>query len=128
MANITKIFLPEDGRTWDIKDATIKKLPAENSVESTDKLLVVDDGDGHLITTKILKDYISDGIESDKHFTFIQSVPSDTWVIEHNLGKKPSVSVVDSAGTNVVGEYVYIDDNNIILRFTGVFSGKAYLN
>ena len=128
MANITKIFLPEDGRTWEIKDATIKKLPVENGVESTDKLLVVDDDDGHLITTKILKDYISDGIEGDKHFTFIQSVPSDTWVIEHNLGKKPSVSAVDSAGTDVVGEYVYIDDNNILLRFAGVFSGKAYLN
>lgn len=128
MANITKIFLPEYGRTWDIKDATIKKLPVENSIESTDKLLIVDDDDGHLTTTKALKDYVAEGIEGDKHFTFIQSVPSNTWIIKHDLGKNPSVSVVDSAGTDVIGECDYIDDNNVILRFTGIFSGKAYLN
>ena len=53
---------------------------------------------------------------------------SKEWVITHNLGHFPSVSVVDSAGTVVVGEINYIDQNTIIASFSGAFSGKAYLN
>lgn len=57
-----------------------------------------------------------------------QMTSSKEWVITHNLGHFPSVSVVDSAGTVVVGEVNYIDQNTIIVSFSGAFSGKAYLN
>lgn len=64
----------------------------------------------------------------DKYFVYTQSTPSDTWEITHNLNKKPSVSVVDSAGSLVVGDCDYIDNDKVILYFEGAFSGKAYLN
>lgn len=64
----------------------------------------------------------------DKHFTFTQSTPSNTWTITHNLGKHPSITVVDSANNVVEGDYEYIDNNNVVLTFSGAFSGKAYLN
>ncbi len=51
-----------------------------------------------------------------------------TWTITHDLGKFPSVSVVDSANTQVVGEVDYIDNNSLTITFTAAFSGKAYLN
>ena len=57
-----------------------------------------------------------------------QMTSSKEWVIIHNLGHFPSVSVVDSAGTVVVGEINYIDQNTVIASFSGAFSGKAYLN
>jgi hypothetical protein len=57
-----------------------------------------------------------------------QMSPSITWNIFHNLGKFPSVSVVDSAGTIVYGDITYIDINNISLSFSAPFAGKAYLN
>lgn len=61
-------------------------------------------------------------------FTHHQNVASDEWTITHNLGKFPSVTVVDSAGTVVIGSVQYIDDFTIVCRFNGVFSGIAYLN
>ena len=64
----------------------------------------------------------------DLNFIYTQPTPSATWNITHDLGKFPSVSVVDSANTQVYGNVDYIDDNSLTLTFTGAFSGKAYLN
>ena len=61
-------------------------------------------------------------------FKFIQGVPSTTWVVAHNLNKFPSITVVDSAGTVVTGQYAYTDNNNVTLTFSAAFAGKAYLN
>jgi len=61
-------------------------------------------------------------------FEFVQSTPSPTWTINHNLAKFPSITVIDSAKTVVVGEYTYVDNNNVILTFSAGFSGKAFLN
>jgi hypothetical protein len=66
--------------------------------------------------------------DGDLNFTFNQPTPAATWSIAHNLGKNPSVSVVDSAGTLVHGEVDYINDNSLIITFSAAFSGKAYLN
>ena len=66
--------------------------------------------------------------EGDKHFVYQQNVPSNRWVITHNLNKYPAVSVVDSAGTVVIGDCEYINTNSVILTFSGEFSGKAYFN
>lgn len=65
---------------------------------------------------------------ADLHFTFAQATPLAMWTIAHNLGKFPSVSVVDSAGTIVVGEVTYTDANNLQVAFNAAFSGTAYLN
>lgn len=64
----------------------------------------------------------------DQTYVHNQTQASSEWTIHHNLNKHPSVSVVDSAGSVVVGDVQYIDDNNLVCRFTGAFSGKAYLN
>jgi hypothetical protein len=63
-----------------------------------------------------------------KTYIHYQNVPSVTWDINHNLAKRPSVTIVDSAGTEVIGGVNYVDDNNLILDFSAAFSGKAYLN
>ncbi len=62
------------------------------------------------------------------NFTFEQGVASDTWVITHNLNKRPSITVVDTADNIVDGAYEYIDNNTIKATFNGSFKGKAYLN
>ena len=36
-----------------------------------------------------------------------QASPSTSWVITHGLGGKPSVTIVDSADTTVVGDVTY---------------------
>ena len=64
----------------------------------------------------------------DKYYEHRQNAVSKIWKINHNLNKKPSVTVVDSAGSEVIGEVIYIDDNNLELHFSAQFSGIAYLN
>ena len=61
-------------------------------------------------------------------FIFNQGQPAKTWNIQHNLGKFPSITVIDTADTVVTGEYTYTDNNNVTLTFSAGFAGKAYLN
>lgn len=61
-------------------------------------------------------------------YVFQQQVASNSWVVTHNLDCFPPVSVVDSAGNEVIGDVDYISNNQLILRFTSAFSGVAYLN
>jgi hypothetical protein len=65
---------------------------------------------------------------SDKTYIYVQSVPSTTWNINHNLGKFPSVSVVNINNVLLYGEVTYIDSNNLTIAFSAGFSGKAYMN
>lgn len=62
------------------------------------------------------------------HYTHVQGEASDTWTIHHNLNKKPSITVVDSADNVVEGAEKYIDENTVEIYFNGAFKGKAYLN
>ena len=61
-------------------------------------------------------------------FVFTQGVAATTWNITHNLGKFPSITVIDTGNTVVVGEYNYTSNTNVILTFSAGFAGKAYLN
>ena len=61
-------------------------------------------------------------------FIFTQAVADTVWNVNHNLGKFPSITVIDTANTVVAGEYTYIDNNNVTLTFSAAFAGKAYLN
>ena len=61
-------------------------------------------------------------------FVFTQGVPATTWNIQHNLGKFPSVSVINNNNVVINGEVIYIDNNNVQLNFSAGFTGKAYLN
>lgn len=68
------------------------------------------------------------GIVEDLNYFHNQTIASDTWEIEHNLNKFPSVTVIDSAGNEVIGEVIYTDTNHVILKFSGEFKGTATLN
>ena len=75
-----------------------------------------------------ISNFVKGGDVGDKTFIFEQITPSATWNITHTLNKFPSVSVVDTAGTQVFTDVNYIDNNNITLTFSTGFAGKAFLN
>ena len=66
--------------------------------------------------------------KAHQHLIFTQGVPATTWNIQHNLGKFPSVSVINNNNIVINGEVTYIDNNNVQLNFSAGFTGKAYLN
>jgi len=57
-----------------------------------------------------------------------QGISSALWSITHNMGKRPSVTTTDSAGTRVYGEVKYSDENSLTITFSAAFSGYAELN
>jgi hypothetical protein len=61
-------------------------------------------------------------------YAFTQTTPSSTWTIVHGLDFVPNITVVDSAGTVVEGDYSYPNENTVIATFIGAFAGKAYLS
>lgn len=68
------------------------------------------------------------GGKADRNFVFTQNVASAKWEVQHDLDCWPAVTVVDSAGTEVVGDVQYIDKNKVVISFTAPFSGKAFFN
>lgn len=93
---------------------TLKNLPTINGVE-----LVGD------LTTDDLHLTIEG---ADKKYVHNQPSASDEWNVVHNLGKYPSVTVVDSANNVVVGDVTYLSTNVVTIKFMAPFSGKAYFN
>lgn len=69
---------------------------------------------------------VDEAVLNDRH-VHTQGSPSTQWVITHALGGRPSVTVVDSGATTVIGEVVYDSDTQITINFTAPFSGYAYL-
>ena len=68
------------------------------------------------------------GGTGDAHYTHDQNSASSSWSVSHNLGKKPSVVVVDSADTVLYGHIEYTDLNNLTITLSAPTSGKAYIN
>jgi len=56
-----------------------------------------------------------------------QAVASTTWNVVHELGGRPSVMVVDTAGTVVIGQVSYNSNTSITISFSAPFAGYAYL-
>lgn len=67
-------------------------------------------------------------INLDKSFSFEQPMSSTIWTINHNLGKNPSVTIIDYSGNNLNGLIEYIDLNNLTITFSPAASGNVYLN
>lgn len=65
---------------------------------------------------------------ADKTYVHEQGIASDTWEIQHNLNKYPSVTLVDSANTQFEAQVIYNDENNCTVYMNGATKGKAYLN
>lgn len=57
-----------------------------------------------------------------------QALSSSQWNIVHNMGKYPSVTIVDTGLSEVIGAVEYISNNELRVSFSAPFSGKAYLN
>ena len=91
-------------------------------------VLTEDSADLYLILPNRTLKYIGSESGGDKSFTFRQAVAAERWEIRHGLAKFPSVTVVDSSGSEVMGDVQYIDENQVVVMFSAPFSGTAYLN
>jgi len=65
---------------------------------------------------------------TNETYTHEQASASTSWVINHNLNKFPSVTVVTSVGVVVIGNITYNSANQLTISISDADSGKAYLN
>ena len=71
---------------------------------------------------------LSTSVSRLQQFVHVQSVPLATWTINHNLGRYPTVTVIDSFNDNVEGGAInYPSVNSLTVTFAGAFSGRAVL-
>jgi len=103
----------------------IADIKVETATRDHDALINRDLPDQHPISAIT---GLEEALRRADTFVFEQAVASDTWEIEHNLNKFPSVTIVDSAGTVYYPAVQYIDENNVIVTMNGATTGKAYLN
>jgi hypothetical protein len=133
----------EFGITWDIIATSVVTVTAtrlENGVEievkdvngTTTGIIY----DGHTpekgvdyFTAADIEEIVA-AVQTQVVVTYIHSQMSASaeWTINHNMGKYPSVAVVDSAGNAILGEVQYINENSLVVGFSAPFAGKAYLN
>lgn len=62
---------------------------------------------------------------TDFEYIHNQLTPSATWVVEHNLGRKPIVSVIDADGLLMVAEVTHISNDVLHLVFNADKAGTA---
>jgi len=65
---------------------------------------------------------------SSKTFVFEQGIASDTWIINHNLNKHPSITLAYTNGEQFEAHKEYTSDNQVIISLDSAATGFAYLN
>lgn len=71
---------------------------------------------------------IGDDFSWHATFQHVQSVAASTWIITHDLGAEPDVTVVTTAGVVALTEVTFVDLNTVSLFFnSGPQTGTAYL-
>lgn len=70
---------------------------------------------------------VNTAIAAGQEFEFSQPVPALMWTIAHNMGRRPAVTVVSTAGEIVDGDVRYPSLNIVTVEFSAPFAGAAYL-
>ena len=61
-------------------------------------------------------------------YNHVQTTPSSTWTINHNLGFYPSVELLDSQNREMDGNIIHISVNSLTVSLNVPTSGRARLN
>jgi len=82
-----------------------------------------------LVTTGNTVTWVNASVASSTYtFSYTSAQALETWVINHNLNRNPSVTVTDLSGNWVIPDVFYNSANQITLTFSGATAGYAYLN
>lgn len=65
-------------------------------------------------------------IAENFYYEHIQSAPAAEWTINHNLGKRPNISVYDSEGDEVLVAVEHTDVNTAHIYWPAPTTGAAY--
>lgn len=116
--------------TFDKNIVTSVYKTTDNTSELMTNIDIVSNTNGVSICAQSAFDGYALLVNSGEPETYIheQAIASDTWTINHNLNRFPSITVVDSSGNVFTTKKHYVDENTCIITMNGATTGKAYLN
>lgn len=120
-----------EGQPGDPGEGAVQSVNSETGVVVLDASDIGAEPAGAVATAVAPLDARLDALEaapSGGSYEHSQGSPSATWVIVHNLGFKPQVTVFDSGGNEWDGDPVHDSVNQLTLQFNVPFGGTAYLS
>lgn len=66
------------------------------------------------------------GGNSISKFSFAQATPALSWVIAHNMGTKPSITIVSESNEQMFGRITFPSLNSALIEFNSAVAGTAY--
>jgi hypothetical protein len=60
-------------------------------------------------------------------YIHLQTAASAVWTVNHNLGLRPAVTILDSGGNEVEADVVHTSANQLLIRFAIPITGLARL-
>lgn len=87
---------------------------------------VVWDGNKHkpLQTPDVIDPaFLPPSVQTD--FVHVQTIASATWIVNHNLGMYVEPTIMDSGGTEMLGQVQHISLNQIIITFNSPQTGRV---
>jgi hypothetical protein len=121
-------FLLVESRNQDVKAIYEVQSVADNADDSFLDVTVTSEEESGSLTAGKVYSFAEYGGGGDLTYEHVQSAASTTWNVAHNLKKKPSVSIADSADNILYGEINHTDLNNLVITLSAATSGKAYIN
>ena len=134
MQNILSLIAGKDILLIDTSDQdnyglfSVSSVTQDGSTDNYDiALLYKGSGNGSLVVDKHYA-LVAFGGGTDKTYTHEQNSGATTWSVTHNLGKQPSVTVVDVNNVQGYGIVTHTNANELTITFPGNTTGKAYCN
>ena len=134
MQNILSLIAGKDILLIDTSDQdnyglfSVSSVTQDGSTDNYDiALLYKGSGNGSLVVDKHYA-LVAFGGATDKTYTHEQDSGAATWSVTHNLGKQPSVTVVDVNNVQGYGIVTHTNANELTITFPGSTTGKAYCN
>ena len=89
---------------------------------------IMSTGEGSiLISLNPFKGYALSASHVLGNYVHTQDLVSDEWVIQHNLGKIPCITLLDTDNIEMVGTIEHQTFNKCVITFANPVAGKAYL-
>ena len=103
------------------------------NITSVDNTIVVTENGGTTVVTVPVTSTVTaltagpQGPSGGAAYEFIQASPATTWTINHNLGYRPSVELLDAGSQEIDGEVAHPSVNQTVVTLNPASAGLARL-
>jgi hypothetical protein len=78
--------------------------------------------------TLVISENATAGGATASSFIYTQAVAASTWIITHNLGYNPNITILDNLGNTIEGQVAMTSLTTTTITFSQAITGVAYLS